>query len=210
MLDEILAYLITKKAKSLMWQGGIEMNSILKEVAEELETERLILRMPKPGDGTVVNAAITSSLDELKPWLPFALEEPSVEDTEINTREAYAKFIKRENLRYLIFIKENGEFVGNTGFHNIDWNVPKVEIGYWIDTKHSGKGYMREAVEKLTHFATDDLGCRRVEIQCESENHKSRAIPEKIGYQLDGILKNDDVSVDGNHLTHTCIYSWVK
>jgi len=186
------------------------MDPILKEVAEELETERLILRMPKPGDGTAVNAAITASLEEMKPWLGFALDEPSVEDTEVNTRQAYAKFMTRENLRYLIYLKDTEEFVGSTGFHNINWDIPRVEIGYWIDTRFSGKGYMQEAVQKLTHFALDDLGCRRVEIQCESENYRSRAIPEKLGYNLDGILKNDDLSVDGKHLTHTCIYSRVK
>ncbi|MGM7702375.1 GNAT family N-acetyltransferase [Pseudalkalibacillus sp. Hm43] len=186
------------------------MNPILREIETTLETERLILRMPKCGDGTAVNAAILASLKELKPWLPFVQTVPTVEDTELNIREAHANFVKRTSLRYLIFHKGTKEFIGSTGFHEIDWEVPKLEIGYWIDTRFSGQGYMVEAVGRLTDFALEDLGMRRVEIQCESENKKSRSIPERLGYTLEGIMRNDDVSVDGERLTDTCIYSRIN
>lgn len=186
------------------------MNPILLEIATTLKTDRLLLRMPQPGDGKVVNAAIRASINELKPWLPFAQTVPTVEETEINTREAHIKFINRSSLRYLIFHKETNEFIGSTGFHNIDWEIPKLEIGYWINSRFSGKGYMVEAIQKLTEFALDDLQVRRVEIQCDYENTRSRALPEKLGYTLEGILRNDDVSVDGEKLTDTCIYAKVK
>ncbi len=183
------------------------VNPILIEVKTSLETERLTLRMPQPGDGKVVNEAIQTSIDELRPWLGFARVTPTPEETEVNTREAHIKFLKRENLRYLVFLKETGEFVGSTGFHNIDWDVPKLEIGYWMATFQSGHGYMTEAVQKLTQYAHQGLGCRRVEIQCDRENERSRAIPERLGYVLEGTLKNDDLSIDGKHITDTCIYS---
>lgn len=80
-------------------------------------------------------------------------------------------------------------------------------IGYWINTAQSGKGYMIEAVETLTDLAINNFGCRRLEIRCESENLKSRAVPEKLGYTLEGILHNDEYSVDRKRLTDTCIYA---
>ncbi|MCA1053703.1 GNAT family N-acetyltransferase [Rossellomorea aquimaris] len=186
------------------------MNHVLFDVPTKIETERLILRMPMPGDGEAVNQAIKASHSELKPWLGFAQEVPSVEETETNTREAHAKFITREALRYLIFCKETDGFIGSTGFHNVDWNVPKFEIGYWIDSRQSGHGYMREAVGRLTELALNELQGRRVEIRCESDNYKSRKIPEQLGYELEGILKNEDLSVDGKRVTDTCIYAKVK
>ncbi|MGP4074279.1 GNAT family N-acetyltransferase [Halobacillus sp. K22] len=185
------------------------MNPILKDVRSKLETERLVLKMPEPGDGAVINQAIQASIEQLRPWLGFVQDVPTPEDTEVNTREAHAKFLTRENLRYLIFLRETGEFVGSTGFHNIDWKIPKLEIGYWIDTSKSGNGYMREAVAALTDYATKELDCVRVEIRCESENLKSRLIPEKLGYDLEGILRNEDLSVDGQRLTDTYIYAMV-
>ncbi|MCA0148422.1 MULTISPECIES: GNAT family N-acetyltransferase [Rossellomorea] len=186
------------------------MNTVLFDVPTLIETERLELRMPQPGDGRAVNAAIKASLSELQPWLGFARSNPSVEETETNTREAHAKFITRESLRYLIFLKDTNEFVGSTGFHNIDWSVPKFEIGYWIDTRMSGNGYMAEAVGKLTEMALNELNGKRVEIRCESTNDKSRAVPERLGYELEGILRNEDLSVDGERLTDTCVYGKIS
>lgn len=185
----------------------MEKKRELPEVPEEFFTERLKLRMPKPGDGKTINAAIKASMDELKPWLGFVQDDPSPKDTEINTLESHILFLKRENLRYLIFDKETDEFIGTTGFHAVEWDIPKMEIGYWISTAHSGKGFMIEAVGALTDLAINDFGCCRVEIRCDAENTKSRAVPEKLGYALEGTLHNDELSVDGKRLTDTCIYA---
>ncbi|TWT02500.1 GNAT family N-acetyltransferase [Planomicrobium sp. CPCC 101079] len=183
------------------------METGLPEIPKEIQTERLLLRMPLPGDGEKVNAAIRSSLDELKPWLPFVQTLPTPEETEINLLEAHIQFLKRENLRYLIFHRNTGDFIGTTGFHDIEWEIPKMEIGYWIDTKWSGSGYMVEAVEALNRLAIEGFLCRRVEIRCDAKNSRSRAIPEKLGFVLEGILRNDELSVDGKRLTDTCIYA---
>lgn len=186
------------------------MNPVMREVQSPIETDRLVLRMPEYGDGATINASVHESLHELKPWLGFVQQPPTVEDTEVNARQAYTKFLLRENLRYLVFLKKEGTFVGSTGFHNIDWDVPKFELGYWMDTRYSGKGYMREAVSALTDYALQELGGARVEIRCESENHKSRALAEALGFDLEGILRNEDRSVDGERLTDTCIYAKIR
>lgn len=183
------------------------MTIILKDIVTVFETDRLILRMPQIGDGQVVNHAIIHSIVDLKPWLPFAQTLPTVEDTEANIREAVANFIRRTALRFLIFNKKTNEFIGTTGFHNIDWDVQKLEIGYWIDSKHSGKGYMVEAIEQLTRYALEGLEMKRVEIRTDAENVKSRSIPERLDYRLEGILENEDLSVDGEQWTDTCIYA---
>lgn len=183
------------------------MNPILLEIPSKLETERLILRMALSGDGRVVNEAIKASINELSPWLPFAQNIPTLEKTEINMREAHINFLKRESLRFLIFHRETQEFIGSSSLHNIEWEIPKCEIGYWINTKFSGNGYMTEAINELTNLAMKKLKSRRLEIRCESTNIKSRSIPEKLGFKLEGILSNEDLSVDGKHLTDTCIYA---
>jgi RimJ/RimL family protein N-acetyltransferase len=183
------------------------MKPILIDFPSEFYTERLHIRMPKPGDGRAVYEAIEASLNELKPWMPFAHLNQTEEDVEANIRGAHIKFLQREDLRMLVYHKETGEYIASTGLHRIDWDVPKFEIGYWIDTRHSGKGYITETVEGLTNFAFKKLKARRIEIRCDALNKKSRAIPERLGFSLDGILKNDDVSVEGSELRDTCIFS---
>lgn len=185
------------------------MNPILLDFPDEFETERLLIRTPRPGDGRAVCDSIKASITELKPWMPFAQKEQSETDVEINIRESYINFLKRDDLRLLVFLKETGEFIASSGLHRIDWAIPKFEIGYWIDTRHSGKGYMTEAVQGIIDFAEKELKARRIEIRCDSKNLKSRAIPERLGFNLEGILKNEGLSADTDELRDTCVYARV-
>ncbi|MCT2536242.1 GNAT family N-acetyltransferase [Aquibacillus koreensis] len=186
------------------------MNPILLDIPLQLEAERLLLRAPKQfGDGSIVNEAINKSFNELKTWLPFAQTIPTVEETEVNLREAYINFLKRDSFRFLIFHKGTKDFIGVTSFEGLDWDIPKCHIGYWINTEFSGKGYMLEAVKALCELGLNHIKFKRIEIRCESTNLKSRSIPEKLGFELEGILKNEDFSADGSKLTDTCIYAKV-
>ncbi|MRG86057.1 GNAT family N-acetyltransferase [Salinibacillus xinjiangensis] len=183
------------------------MNTLLIDVPLQIETDRLILRAPhQNGDGKVVNRAIRDSIEELRAWLPFAQKVPSVEQTEVNLRKAHIRFLQRESFRFLIFHKNTSDYIGRVSYESVDWDIPKCEIGYWIHTLFSGQGYMTEAVEKLISIALYHLQFNRLEIRCESTNIKSRSIPEKLGFELEGILKNEDLSADGSTLTDTCIY----
>lgn len=186
------------------------MNPILIDFPSEFETERLLIRMPKPGDGKAVYESKEASINELLPWMPWAHVEDREEDAEIRIREAYVKFLTREDLRLLVFHKDTGELIANSGLHRIDWDVRKFEIGYWIDSRHSGKGYMTEAVQAIADFAFTELHANRVEIRCDVKNVKSRAVAERIGFELEGILRKDSLDVYGKELRDTCVYAKVR
>ncbi|WP_342042352.1 GNAT family N-acetyltransferase [Bacillus sp. OTU2372] len=186
------------------------MKPILIDFSDEIYTERLYIRKPMPGDGKKVFEAIQASLNELKRWMPWANREQTEQEVEANMRDAHAKFLTREDLRLHIFNRETGEFIGASGLHRMNWEVPKFEIGYWINTSLSGNGYITEAAEAITEFAFQELNAKRVEIRCDSKNTKSRAIPEKLGFTLEGILKNDGISADRQELRDTCIYAKIK
>lgn len=187
------------------------MKTILIDVPTQIESDSLILRIPhQSGDGNVVHQAIKDSINELKEWLSLFQEIPTVEETEILLRNAHIDFLKRESLRYLIFHKSTHDFIGTASLHRINWKIGKCEIGYWINSQFSGHGYMTEVVRELTNLSFQQLNFRRIEIRCESTNYKSRSIPEKLGFELEGILRNDDLSADGSKLTDTCIYSMIK
>ncbi|MCK0473693.1 GNAT family N-acetyltransferase [Halalkalibacter sp. APA_J-10(15)] len=186
------------------------MNPLLLDIPLQFKTERLLLRAPRQSvDSSIVNLAIRDSINELQPWLPFAQTIPTLEETEVNLREAKINSLRRESFRYLIFHKESNGFIGVTSFEGVNWDIPKCQIGYWINTKYGGNGYMLEAVRGLTELGLNQIKFKRIEIRCESTNLKSRAIPEKLGFELEGILKNEDLSADGRKLTDTCIYAKV-
>ncbi|QJD83224.1 GNAT family N-acetyltransferase [Cohnella herbarum] len=186
------------------------MNPLLLDFPSQFHTDRLLIRMPMPGDGRIVYNAIQESIHEFKEWLPFAQGEQSEQNTEVNIREAHIRFIKREDLRLLIFLKETNQFIGSFGLHNPNWGLPKFEIGYWIDTRYSGKGYMTEAVQGISDFAFNELKARRLEIRCDNLNAKSKAVAVRSGFSLEGILRNEDRSVKGNQLRDTCIYAKIR
>lgn len=186
------------------------MNPILRDFPDQFETERLLIRKPIPGDGRFVYQAIQASIKELKPWMVFVQNGQTEEETELNIREAHIKFLKREDLRLLVFDKKTEAFIASSGLHRINWEVPCFEIGYWIDTRYSGRGYMTEAVQGISDFAFEELGANRLEIRCDVDNSKSRAIPERLGFQLEGILKRDRVAIDGEGLRDTCIFAKIR
>ena len=183
------------------------MNNLVKPFPDRIDSERLYIRPILPGDGKKVHEAINRSREEFKQWLPFAHKQQTAEETEENIIRAYAAFLLREDIRLHIFRKEDDAFIGATGLHRINWDIPKFEIGYWIDTQYSGKGYMTEAVGALTRFAFQDLSANRVEIRCDPDNINSRRIPERLGYTLEGILQQDSLSADGSTVRDTCIFA---
>jgi RimJ/RimL family protein N-acetyltransferase len=180
---------------------------ILCDFPELIETNRLYIKPCKPGDGEMLQKAINSSIKTLSEWMPFAQKEQTLEEIEAGIRESYAQFILRNDFRLHIYKKDNGQLVGSTGFHRIDWKTGTVEIGYWGVSSHSGNGFITEAVKELTRFAFEHFAVNRVEIRCDELNLNSRRIPERLGYTLEGILRHHTLSADGKELRNTCVYS---
>lgn len=163
---------------------------ILRDLPESIETERLILRPPRAGDGAAVHDAIIESLNELLPYMDWAHGEQSAEHSEEFARYASIQWIKRENLPMLIFHKTEGHLVGSSGLHNIMWQVPRFEIGYWIRSSESGKGYISEAVIGLTRFCFETLAAERVQIRCDSRNERSAAVAKRVGYVYESCTRH--------------------
>lgn len=164
---------------------------ILLDIPDAFESERLLLRAPQVGDGEAINRAVVESLEELRPWMPWATEAPSLADSEEVVRRAAVKYLAREDFMLLLWDKATGELVGASGMHRIDWEIPAVEIGYWVRTSMSGHGYITEAVNAITHFAFATLGAHRVEIRCDERNTRSAAVARRAGFTLEGILHNE-------------------
>ena len=184
------------------------IDPVLLDVPTELPTDRLLLRMPRPRDGEKINAAIRDSAAELARWMPWADPTPDVANSEQWCRRAAGRFLTREALDFSIYLKGSETCLGSCGMPRIDWRIPKVEIGYWLRTPYCGKGLMTEAVVAVTAFALQTLNVPRVEIRCDERNQRSRRVAQRAGYQLEGILRNDERDHHGD-LRSTCVFSQV-
>ena len=184
------------------------MDPLLIDIPEEIETERLIVRIARPGEGAAVNEAIRESIAELQPWMPWAQTCPTPEESETHGRRAHARFHAREDLTYRGWLKGTGTLVVSSGLHRLDWNVPRFEIGYWVRTSMVGKGYACEMVHALAGLAFERLGAKRVEIRCDATNERSWRVAERCGFELEGILRCDSRGTDGT-VRDTRVYTRV-
>lgn len=183
---------------------------ILLDIPDLFESERLLLRAPRPGDGAALNAGVIESLTELRPWMPWAMQAPTLADSEEYVRRAAVKYAAREDLPLLIWHKASGVLIGGSGMHNIDWEVPAVEIGYWVRTSHVGQGYITETVQAITHFAFTVIGAHRVEIRCDERNVRSAAVAHRAGFELEGILRNEAREHLSLELRNTMVFAKVR
>lgn len=171
-----------------------------------IETERLTIRAPKPGDGEAFHAAILETLPGLQQWLGlYQGAPPTVAETEALMRQKHGEFVLRQDLMLLCFLKGTDTVVLSSGMHP-NWRVPAFEIGYWCRQRYQGLGYVTEAVNAITAYAFSLLGARRVFIRCDADNHASANVARRAGFELEGTLRHDRRKHDGA-LRDTLIFS---
>jgi RimJ/RimL family protein N-acetyltransferase len=184
-------------------------NPMLIDVPSTIETERLVMRPPRAGDGPRLFAAVAESLPELRRFLaslPWVGADQSVALSESYCEAAAANFVARTDLPFLLFERASGEIVGATGLHRPVWTTPKVEVGYWGRSSTAGRGYVSEAVLAVTAMAFERLGAVRVELVTDAENAASRRVAERCAFKLEGVLRHERRAPDGS-LRDTCIYA---
>lgn len=138
----------------------------------------------------------------LREWMPWLDHETSVENTREYIKSALRQFADNGSLQTGIWYQ--GNIVGSIGYHPINWNTRKVEIGYWLAAPLQGKGLMTKSCKTLIAYAFDELGLNKVEIRCATENKRSRAIPERLGFTQEGILRQSEWLYD--HFVDLVVY----
>lgn len=157
--------------------------------AYRIETKRLVIRCWNPADAPLLKTAIDESLDHLIPWMPWAFYEPQELQKKVDLlRRWRGDFDLGRDFVYGIFNRDESQVLGSTGLH-IRNHQSSREIGYWIHRNAIGQGLATETAAALTKVAFEIEKVDYVEIRCDKENVRSAAVPQKLGYTLDGILR---------------------
>jgi RimJ/RimL family protein N-acetyltransferase len=152
-------------------------------------TERLVVRCWEPRDAPLLKEAIDSSLDELRPWMPWAADEPkSLEEKVALLRAFRGNFDLGNDFVYGLFGGDEAEVVGGSGLHT-RLGADAFEIGYWIRSSRVGQGLATESTAALTRVGFELCGVDRIEIHCDPKNERSRAIPRKLGFAEEATLR---------------------
>ncbi len=177
-------------------------------IFDELRGERVVVRPYRESDAADLRAAVEESREHIRPWLPFADDHKTLDESRDWIIRCAARWLLREDFIVGLWDAASGEFVGGSGLHPRDWQVPSFEIGYWLRASAQGKGYMHEAVQLLTDYAFASLNAQRVLIRCDARNARSAAVAERLGFVREARLRHDSIANDGT-VRDTLIFSLI-
>jgi len=156
------------------------------KVDDEIE-----LRLLEERHAEEIFAVVDANRAHLRQWLPWVDEEVSANEVKDYIKTMRERFAAFTGLAMGIWQHQSGEsrIVGAIGLVNIDLRNSWAEIGYWIDAHAQGRGIVTRSCQALIDYTFDDLKLNRIVIRCAEGNSKSRAIPERLGFKLEGQLR---------------------
>lgn len=157
-----------------------------------VETERLTLRLPVHGDYRAWSSLREASADHLTPWEPVWAHD-HLSRKAFTNRVYWAGRAEATGtaLPLLLIRREDQRLLGAVTLDNIRRGpVQAGTIGYWIGAPFARRGYMKEAVLAVVHYAFTTLDMSRIESACLPENTPSRGVLEKCGFKYEGVAQS--------------------
>jgi len=164
------------------------------------------LRLFQATDASALHGLIEANRAYLRRWHPWVDLIQTQADAERFT--AYWLLLNRENHALFAGIWFNHRFCGMLNFLNLDCLNRWAVLNYWLDESHQGQGIMTACCRALLNHAFHTLRLNRITIECATENARSRAIPERLGFQLEGVVRGVEWLHD--HFADHAIYGMLR
>ncbi len=138
----------------------------------------------------------------LRRWLPWLDSVREVDDTRTFIRAAQAQAARNDGVQLALHV--DGRIAGMVGQHHVDWRNRSTSLGYWIGEAWQGRGLATTACRALIAQAFGSRGLNRVEIRCAADNHRSRAVAQRLGLREEGRLRDAEWLYD--HFVDHVVY----
>ncbi|MCV6825247.1 MULTISPECIES: GNAT family N-acetyltransferase [Halocynthiibacter] len=157
-----------------------------------IETERMTLRLPLHSDYRAWSTLRNESRAFLIPWEPlWSSDHLSRKSFTNRVYWAQRSTVSGSALPLFLTERHSGELLGALTLDNIRRGPSQAgTLGYWIGERHARNGYMREAIQAVTHYAFTVLDISRLEAACLPENTASRGVLEKSGFKYEGVAQS--------------------
>jgi len=154
--------------------------------SQQIDAELSIeLAFPRLADE--LYALVDLNRAHLRPWFPWVDATTSSDDTRTFLVDQMQAFARGEACP--VAVRYQDRIVGMTGVHSICSDHQSGRLGYWIGHDHAGRGIMTRAVSAVIEFAKEMYPLRRIEIHCVTENERSRAMAERLGFAHEATLR---------------------
>lgn len=168
--------------------------------------EEIILKHIRASNAPEIFKLTNESRESLREWLPWVDGTKTEEDSLQFIQNALGEYDAKKGLHCGIFF--HGELVGMISFNSINWANRIGFIGYWLASGEEGQGIMTRAVRGLIDYAFQELDINRIDIRAAYENKRSRAIPERLGFKQEGIIRQAEWLYD--HYVDHVIYGLLR
>jgi RimJ/RimL family protein N-acetyltransferase len=150
------------------------MNSNLPDLPTEFTSERLLLRCYGPDDITLYYQMLHSNAEHLYEFLPlFLIDVRGEEEIKVWFDRQTAEWRARTLFIFGAWDKATGIYVGESYLANPDWDVPRIELGYFLVKEFTGKGFATEAANAAIRYAFENLKILRIDLRCAADNAAS-------------------------------------
>jgi RimJ/RimL family protein N-acetyltransferase len=154
-----------------------------------IETDRLVIRCYDPRDARLVKEAVDSSLDHLRPWMPWAQFEPQTLEEKVELLRGFrGRFDLDQEYAYGVFARDESRLLGGSGLHRRG-DEGSLEIGYFIRADATRQGLATEVTAVLARVGFEFCDLDRVEIKVDPENLASLGVPRKLGFTEQVVLQ---------------------
>ena len=168
--------------------------------------DNLVLELMDDGHAEELFELTDRNREYLREWLPWLDSNKYLQNTIDFIK--YSRKQYKENSSLQLCIRCDGELVGVIGFHKVDWLNHSTGIGYWLSRDRQGRGIMTSSCGCLLDYAFGNLGMNRIEIRCATGNMRSRAIPKRLGFVEEGIVRQAEWLYD--HYVDHVVYSILR
>jgi ribosomal-protein-serine acetyltransferase len=145
------------------------------------------LRPLQESDAAELFAIVNRNRDRLGRWLFWVHDTHTAGDVRTFIRQAIIQHAARHGLHCAIRV--DGALAGGIGCRVVESRNRSASIGYWLDAAYEGRGIVTRSCRAMLDHAFGDMGMHRVEIRCATHNERSCAIPARLGFTREGILR---------------------
>lgn len=133
----------------------------------------------------------------------------TIQETETHLKDIVSKNKENNYFSFVVIDESTGNLVASIQVKNVDWSVPKAELGYYIDKKYEGKGIITKALSRIIDFCFKELKLEKLYIRTHQENISSRKVAERNGFIPEGTIRKDYKTTEGR-LVDLLYYGLVK
>jgi ribosomal-protein-serine acetyltransferase len=151
-------------------------------------------------------ALVDRNRESLREWLPWLDQNTSADQTRAFIRASLQQHANRNG--FACGVRHRGALAGVIGLHAIDWPNRSTGLGYWLDGAQRGRGLVTKSCAVLIDHLFGELGLHRVVVECAVGNVRSCAIPERLGFSREGVLRQREWLYD--HFVDHVLYAMVS